>query len=194
MGASYGPRQCVRRSRRASLAPRWSLHSLSAHFAIDDIGKMSINQRLPNASALSTRRVRRDIAVCRTPWPFVKRVRFARWPESFDGRRRSIRGPGSRDSRRGGLSRRLRLRKGPRAVQDLALRAIEANQIVPSGRRRQAVRDLAVAAAELDGERSVVAGLRGQVVERIGVLGIGREIALGVIDADRPEAVDRERS
>ena len=58
-------------------------------------------------------------------------------------------------------------------------------------RDRKAIGDRAVAAAELDRERSVFGRLRGQVIERIGVLRIGDEMALVVVDADRPEAVDR---
>ena len=50
---------------------------------------------------------------------------------------------------------------------------------------------IAVAAAELNGDRPVGVCLRGDIVERIGVSRVGLEIALGVVDADRPEAVDR---
>jgi hypothetical protein len=43
--------------------------------------------------------------------------------------------------------------KGPFAVQDLGARAIEAHQVIPALHDRQAVGDLAVAAAELDVDR-----------------------------------------
>ena len=55
---------------------------------------------------------------------------------------------------------------------------------------RQAVRNLAVAAAELDGDRSVRAFLRRDAVERIGIVQVLLEITLGVVKADRPERVD----
>ena len=84
----------------------------------------------------------------------------------------------------------LRLREGPRPVQNFRARSIEAHQIVPVGRRRQTIFNLAVAAAELDRDRAVLVRLRGDVVERVGVERVRLEIAFGVIDADRPEAVD----
>src|SRR6202142_4665561 len=95
--------------------------------------------------------------------------------------------PGSTQSHRA-LMRRLRLGKGPCAVQDLRLRAIKADQIVPPRRGRQTIGDRALAAAELDRERPVLGRLCNQVVERIGALRIGDEMALVVVDADRPEA------
>ena len=86
---------------------------------------------------------------------------------------------------------RFRFREGPTAIQNLGAWPIEPHQIVPARRRRQAIVDLAVAAAELNGNRPVSVCLRGDIVERIRVLRVGLEIAFGVIDADRPEAVDR---
>src|SRR5580704_6544155 len=67
---------------------------------------------------------------------------------------------------------RLRLRECPFAAHDLRLRPIEAHRIVPAGHDRQAVRNFAVAAAELDRDRAVVAFLRRDIVERIGVVRI----------------------
>src|ERR1700722_17965958 len=87
--------------------------------------------------------------------------------------------------------RRLRLRKSPCAVQDLRLRAVEAHEIVPACWNGKAIGDRALAAAELDGERPVIGRLRNKVVERIGVLRIGDVMALVVVDADRPEPVNR---
>ena len=48
---------------------------------------------------------------------------------------------------------RLRLREFPLAVEDFLARAIEPHGVVPPLHDRQAVRNLAVAAAELDGDR-----------------------------------------
>ena len=82
-------------------------------------------------------------------------------------------------------------RERPSAVQDLGARTVEAHRVVPALHDRQAVGDLAVAAAELDGDRAVRALLRRDVVDRVGVVLVRLEVALGVVDADRPEAVDR---
>src|SRR3984885_1907523 len=128
-GGLGGPRQCVRKSQRASLAPRRSLRSLSARSRIDQIAEKSINSGFAPCGA-----------------------------NDMPGHRNQL----------AELSRRLRFGKCPCASQDLRLGAIEAHQIVPSGRRRQAIGNLAVATPELDGERSVVARLGGDVVKRIG--------------------------
>ena len=49
-------------------------------------------------------------------------------------------------------TRRLGLRELPLAAQDFGARTIEAHRVVPAVHDRQAVRNLAVAAAELDGD------------------------------------------
>src|SRR6266404_8249195 len=59
---------------------------------------------------------------------------------------------------------RLRLREFPCAVEDFGARAIEAHHVIPAWHGWQAVADLAVAAAELDGDRAVRAFLRGDTV------------------------------
>ena len=46
------------------------------------------------------------------------------------------------------------------------------------------------AATELDDHRTIRAFLRRDVVEAVGFLFVGLEIAFGVVDADRPETVD----
>src|SRR5580704_9906047 len=86
---------------------------------------------------------------------------------------------------------RLRLRKCPFAAHDLRPRSIEAHRIVPARHDRQAVRNFAVATAELDRDRAIVAFLRRDIVERIGVVLVLLVEAGGVVDADRPETVDR---
>ena len=60
-----------------------------------------------------------------------------------------------------------------------------------SGGVRQAVRDMAVAAAELDDDRAVGAGVGGYGIDGIGLLRVRREAAVGVVHAHRPEAVHR---
>jgi hypothetical protein len=61
--------------------------------------------------------------------------------------------------------------------------------VIPALHDGQAVGNLALAAAELDGDRTVLAFLRRNVVQRVGVELVGLVVALGVLDADRPEAV-----
>ena len=70
------------------------------------------------------------------------------------------------------------------------MRAIEANRVVPARHDRQAVLDLAVAATELDRDRAVAVLLCRNVVERIGVEIVLLEVALCIVDTDRPERVD----
>ena len=78
----------------------------------------------------------------------------------------------------------LSLGEGPGAIQYLGTWAIETNQIIPAGRRRQTIIHLAVTATELDRERAVCVRLRRKVVECIGVLRVWLEIAFIVVDAD----------
>src|SRR5882724_66712 len=85
---------------------------------------------------------------------------------------------------------RLWLREFPRAVQDLRPGAIKAHHVIPAGHGRQAIGNFPVATAELDGDRTVLTFLGGDIVERVRVIRVLLEIAVGVIDADRPEAVD----
>ena len=115
-------------------------------------------------------------------------------PLAQEARPVTARGRGPRPSARpqaGGLLRcGLRLRQLPRAVQELGAGTVEPECVVPALRDRQAIRDLAVAAAELDVDRAVSALLAGDAVDRIGVVFVLLEEALVVIDADRPERVD----
>src|SRR5215831_8044431 len=85
----------------------------------------------------------------------------------------------------------LRLGEFPGAVQNFGAGAIEPRRPIPSIHNRQAIRNLAVAAAELDRHRAVRVLCCGDVIEIIGVILILLEIALRVIDADGPESVDR---
>src|SRR6478672_5152318 len=85
---------------------------------------------------------------------------------------------------------RLRLGEFPLSAQYLRTRPIEPYRVVPALHDRNAVRNLAVAAAELDVDRPVGVLLGGDVVERIGIVGIFLVIAFGIIDADRPETVN----
>ena len=64
----------------------------------------------------------------------------------------------------------LGLRECPFAIQDFGARAIEAHHVVPASHDRQAVRNFAVAAAELDGDRAV-----GVFGDRDGIAGRWRE-------------------
>src|SRR5215470_14638629 len=85
---------------------------------------------------------------------------------------------------------RLRLREGPFPVQDFGARTIETNRVEPARHDRQAVGNLSVASAELDRDRIVRVLPRGDIVERIRAVFVRLEITLGIVDADRPEAVN----
>src|SRR5882724_9953448 len=86
---------------------------------------------------------------------------------------------------------RLRLRKGPSAIQDLRPRTIEAHRIVPAFHDRQAFGELAGATAELDIDGSVRALGRGDIVERVRVVIVLFVVSGGVVEADGPETIDR---
>jgi hypothetical protein len=85
----------------------------------------------------------------------------------------------------------LRLREFPRSDQNLPAWAIHAHGIVPTLRTRQTVRDFPIASAELDCNRAVDVLRRRDVVERISIEIVFLEVAVGVVDADRPGAVNR---
>src|SRR5215831_6878497 len=81
-------------------------------------------------------------------------------------------------------------RESPLATQDLGAGTEETHSVIPARRDRQAVRDRAVAAAELHSDRTVAAFFRGDVVQSVGAELVLLEEPLGVVDGDRPEAVD----
>src|SRR5512139_3394017 len=85
------------------------------------------------------------------------------------------------------LGRRGDLRKAPRAVEDLAARPIEPDGVVPSLRQRDRVGQRGLA-AEVDRGGAVFVAPGGDAVDRVAVRGVGLEVAVGVVDADRPEA------
>src|SRR6478752_2247324 len=85
---------------------------------------------------------------------------------------------------------RLRFREFPTTVQDFGARPVEPHGVIPALHDRQAVGQLAVAAAKLDGDRAVGAFLRGDIVDRVGVVRVFLVIALLIVKADGPEAVD----
>ena len=76
-------------------------------------------------------------------------------------------------------------------LKNFVARAIESHHVIPSGRGRQAVRDLAVTAAELDGDRSIRTLFGGDAVERVGIIFVFLQVAFGVVNNDRPECVHR---
>ena len=63
--------------------------------------------------------------------------------------------------------------------------------LVPARHDRQAVRNLSVAAAELDGGRAVFVFLRRETVERIAVERIFPKESIGIIKRNGSEAIDR---
>src|ERR1700720_85652 len=60
----------------------------------------------------------------------------------------------------------LRFWEFPCAAQDFGARAIESHHVIPARHSRQTIRNLAVAAAELNRDRAVRVFLRGDVVDR----------------------------
>jgi hypothetical protein len=86
---------------------------------------------------------------------------------------------------------RLCFRKFPHAIQDFGTRAVEAHGIIPARHDRQAIGNLAVAAAELNGDRSVRILLRCYIVKRVRVVAVLLKVAFGVVDANRPKAINR---
>ncbi len=69
--------------------------------------------------------------------------------------------------------------------------AIKPNRISPAGHDREAVGDFAIAAAELDVSRTSSALFRGDIVQGVSIQFVLLEIAIAIVKADRPEAVDR---
>src|SRR5690606_8943177 len=86
---------------------------------------------------------------------------------------------------------RLRGREGPGTVEDLAARAVQPHHVVPAIGDRQAVGDSGRAVSELDPGGAVLALLRGHAVDDVGIQVVRLEVALAVVDADRPEGIDR---
>lgn len=84
----------------------------------------------------------------------------------------------------------MSLRKYPSTVENLRTRPIEPNQVIPTWCDRQAVRGFTIT-AELDGHGTVGISLGRDTVDRIGVKWVLFEVAVGVIDGDRPEAIYR---
>src|SRR5258706_14791362 len=85
----------------------------------------------------------------------------------------------------------MRLREFPSALQNFSARPIEPHDVIPVLHDGQAVRNLAVAAAELDGDRTVGTFLRGDVIDVVDAVLVLREIPFRVVEADRPEGVNR---
>src|SRR5712675_2422232 len=78
----------------------------------------------------------------------------------------------------------LRFWEFPCAAQDFGARAIESHHVIPARHSRQTIRNLAVAAAELNRDRTVRVFLGGDVVQRIGIVPVWLQIALGVVYGD----------
>src|SRR6267154_1573052 len=72
--------------------------------------------------------------------------------------------------------------KRPRAVEDFCSRAEETYRVIPPWCDRQAVLDLAVAPAELDGDRTSRTFFCGEAVHRIDIVLVRLEITLAVVD------------
>src|SRR5260370_42237108 len=87
---------------------------------------------------------------------------------------------------------RLRVGESPRAVEDFSSWEKEPHRVVPPLRDRQAIWGLAVAPAKLDGHGAIWALFRRDTVHRIDIIRVRLEVALAVVDGERPETVDRD--
>src|SRR6478752_6198662 len=79
------------------------------------------------------------------------------------------------------VSLRLRLREFPSSIENFFPRAIKTHDVVPTLHDWQTVRCLTIAVAEPNRHRAVGVLLRRDVVERVRVLFVSLEIALGVV-------------
>ncbi len=89
------------------------------------------------------------------------------------------------------LSDHLSFGELPASFQDFLARSVHPCGVVPALDDGQAVRDLAVASAELDSHRTIRVLLGRDVIDRVGVVVVLLEEALGVVQADRPERIHR---
>ncbi len=87
---------------------------------------------------------------------------------------------------------RLRNRKDPRPVQDFLARLVHARRVVPPFADRQTVHTTVLAAAEMDGEGPVIVRPGRDVVEAVGTQLVFIDKAVGIVDGDRPEGIDRD--
>src|SRR6266566_104352 len=78
----------------------------------------------------------------------------------------------------------LRFWKFPLAVQDFGAREKEPHHVIPTRHSRQTIRNLAVAAAELNRNRAVRIFLGRDVVHRIDIVLVWFQIALGVVNGN----------
>src|SRR5262245_62606031 len=78
----------------------------------------------------------------------------------------------------------LRHWESPLPIQDLRPRPVESHHVIPTRHNRNVVRNLAVAATKVDDDGTVLFFMCSDIVERVGVLFVGMEITLGVINAD----------
>src|SRR6516162_305771 len=94
-------------------------------------------------------------------------------------------GPASTISRHSaGSTHRPCLGESPFVIEDFGARPKQAHHVVPALHDREAIRNFAVAAAELDGERAIRAPFSGDIVYGIGVVWVRFQIALCVVDGD----------
>lgn len=90
------------------------------------------------------------------------------------------------------ITRRALLLAIPTSIKYFLTWAVEADRVVPTFYDWQAVRLRLLTTAKLDDDGTGRVGLCRQIVERIVAKCILLEIALVVVNADRPEAIDRD--
>src|SRR5258708_40037898 len=84
----------------------------------------------------------------------------------------------------------MRVRELLCEVGDVGRWAKEARGVVRAINEGQAIGNFAIAPAELDVDGAIRALFRGDAIYGIGVVSVRFQIAFGVVDDDRPEAVD----
>src|SRR5258705_13604495 len=82
-------------------------------------------------------------------------------------------------------------RKFPPAIKNFWARAKETHRVIPSAHDREAIGNFAIAAAKLDGDRTIRAFYRCVGIDGIGAVVVRFNITFTVVNGERPETVDR---
>src|SRR6266850_4389110 len=85
-------------------------------------------------------------------------------------------------------------REFPLAIENFSARAKEAHRVIPPLHDREAIGNFAIAAAKLDGDRTIRTFDRCVAIDGIGTVLVRFNITLTVVDGERPETVDGHAS
>ena len=81
-------------------------------------------------------------------------------------------------------------RKFPPAIENFWTRAKEAQRVIPPLHDREAIGNFAIAAAKLDGDRTIRTFYRGVAINRVGAVFVRVKITLSIVDGGGPETID----